>query len=271
MPMAKLNNGVEMYYEVHGEENEDTFVLINGLKSDHTGWMPMLEKLKERFRVILLDNRAIGQTKDGGKAFKIECLAEDVIQLMSHLDIDSAHVAGHSMGGAIAQTIAHRYPEKVKTVFLCNTFMKFNEDSRQGFGEVLKLYQQNATPSQIMDVVIPWVFVDTLDTPEFRKQIYAFVEADPLWQKGEDYKRQLDALNDFDSTKWVGEISVPTIVVGSNADKTALPQESHDLAHCIPGAKLEMLEGGHASAVEQADAFTEILFNHTCTACMCTK
>src|SRR3990167_5873739 len=110
MPMANLNNGVEMYYEIHG--SGEPFVLINGLKSDHTGWMPMLDNLKERYQVILLDNRAIGQTKDNGKAFSIEDMASDVVLLMDHLKIDEAHVAGHSMGGAIAQVLAHQYPEK---------------------------------------------------------------------------------------------------------------------------------------------------------------
>src|SRR3990167_4957000 len=172
MPIAKLKNNVEMYYEMHGYK--EPLVLINGLKSDHTGWMPMLDNLKKRFQVILLDNRAIGQTKDDGKAFTVEDMAFDVVLLMEHLKIDLAYIAGHSMGGAIAQVLAHRYPEKVKKIFLCNTFIKFNE----AFSEVLELYKQGASRVVIMNTVIPWVFANTLDTPEFRAQIHAFIEAD---------------------------------------------------------------------------------------------
>ena len=125
MPIAKLPNNIEMYFEVHGEG--EPFVLMNGLKSDHTDWAPMLDTLKENFQVILLDNRAIGQTKDDGKPFTIEDMAADVANLMNHLNIESAFVAGHSMGGAIAQVLAHTHPDQVKKLFLFNTFIKFNQ------------------------------------------------------------------------------------------------------------------------------------------------
>lgn len=260
MTNVTLENGVDMYYEIHG--GGEPLLLINGLKSDHTGWAPMLDKLKERFQVILLDNRGVGQTKDDGKNFTIQDMANDIILLMKHLDIDSVYIAGHSMGGAIAQVLAHDYPHKIKKLFLCNTFEKFNETSRQAFGKVLDLYHDEASRAEIMNVIIPWVFVDTLDTPEFRSQLHKFVEADQLWQSKEDYQRQLYALNAFDSSNWVGKINVPTVVIGSRADKTALPEESKRLKEKIKYAELEMLDGGHASAVEQAEAFCELLSNH---------
>lgn len=262
MTIAKLQNGVEMYYEVHGEG--ESLILINGLKSDHTGWAPMLDMLKDRFQVILLDNRGVGQTKDDGQPFMIKDMADDIILLMNHLGIESAYVAGHSMGGAIAQVLAHDYPEKIRKLFLCNSFVKFNETSREAFSGILGLYQNGASRAEIINAIIPWVFVDTLDTPEFRLQIHTFVESDQLWQSKEDYERQLNAINSFDSSSWVDKISIPTVVIGSHADKTALPEESKNLKEKIQRAELEMLEGGHASAVEQAEAFCELFFNHLC-------
>lgn len=264
MPITKLNPNLEMYYEVHGEG--EPLVLINGLKSDHTGWMPMLDSLQKHFQVILFDNRAVGQTKDDGQDLSIEVMANDVVALMNHLNISSAHIAGHSMGGAIAQVLAHQRPGKVKSLFLCNTFIKFNSAASQAFGKVLSLYQNDASRKQIMEAVIPWVFSKTMDTPELREQIVSFVSSDPCWQTMQDYQRQLSALNAFDSTAWVGQISAPTIVVGSRDDITALPEESEQIAIAIKGAKLEMLAGGHASAIEQTGAFITLFEQHLVSA-----
>ncbi|EKD92123.1 MAG: hypothetical protein ACD_29C00169G0001 [uncultured bacterium] len=267
MPIVKLPSQVEMYYEVHGQG--EPLVLINGLKSDHNGWAPMLNTLKEHFQLILLDNRGMGQTKDNGKAFLIDDMALDVIHLMDHLKIESAYIAGHSMGGAIAQRIGYIAPEKVKKLFLCNTFIKFNNTARQVFENVLTLYHNNASRVEIIDAVIPWVFVDGFVTPELRKLIHDQVNADPLWQSKEDYARQLHALNTFDSSGWVEKIAVSTVVIGSKADKTALPKESELLAEKM-NAGLVMLDGGHASAVEQSVAFSDILLTHAQQRCNCT-
>lgn len=260
MPIAKLENTVEMYYEIHG--GGEPLILINGLKSDHTGWMPLLDFLSRSFQVILLNNRAIGHTKDNGEFFKIEDMADDVIQLMNVLNIHSAYIAGHSMGGAIAQVIAHRFPDRVKKLFLCNTFMKFNKISTDAFEGVLNRHIQGATREEVIDAVIPWVFSKEFNTPELRTQIHGFVANDPLWQSPKNYERQFHALKFFDSSAWAKEITVPTVVVGSKEDITALPEESVELARNIQASSLEMLEGGHASAIEQPTAFNNIFARH---------
>lgn len=160
------------------------------------------------------------------------------------------------------------YFKRVKKLFLCNTFIKFNEDSRQAFGKILDLYKNNAPRSEIMDAVIPWVFSDKFTTPELRAFIHEAVAADPLWQTKEDYERQLNALNAFDSSQWIENITTPAVVIGSRDDRTALPKESELLARKIR-ADLEILEGGHASAVEQGVLFSEILINQARASCSC--
>lgn len=185
----------------------------------------------------------------------------DVIQLMDMLNISSAYVAGHSMGGAIAQVIAHRYADRVIKVFLCNTFMKINPISEKVFEGVLTLFKQNASRAEIMDLISPWVFSDNFMTPDLRRQIHEFVSTDPLWQNAKDYERQLQAIKWFDSSSWVKEIRVPTIVVGSREDRVASLEESIAIADHISGARLAVLEGGHASAMEQPSAFYHIIDN----------
>ncbi|MCD6047729.1 MAG: 3-oxoadipate enol-lactonase [Gammaproteobacteria bacterium] len=259
MPFVKFDNDVNMYYEIHGKG--EPMVMINGLKADHTGWAPTLDNLKENYQIILFDNRGTGQTTDDGKKFSIEDMADDVKKLMTYLGINSAHIVGHSLGGAIAQTFAHTYPESVKKLFLCNTFIKFNDEAAEAFGHVLKLHQQGARQSEIMDAIIPWVFIEGFVTESLRQIIHETSNANPYAQTCDGYQRQYEALVEFDSNKWIDQLCVSTIVIGSEKDITALPEESTELAHRTR-AILEMLPGAHASAVEQAEALSRLVNYH---------
>ena len=249
MSVVEINSKLKIFHQVHGKG--EPLILINGLKSDHTGWMPILEELKERFKVVIFDNRAVGQTKDSGESFSIEDMANDIVSLMDYLNISSAHIGGHSMGGAIAQVLAHQHGHRVRSLVLCNTFIKFNALAAKAFENVLTLFQSGASRRDIMKAVIPWVFSESTNTPELRGQIFDFVDTDPYWQTTHDYQRQLNALNEFDSSEWVDKIMVSTVVVGSSEDITALPEESKEIVKKIKGATLKILPGGHASAIEQ--------------------
>lgn len=255
MQLEKL----KLYYEIYGEG--EPFILINGLKADHTGWMPVLEELKQHFQVILLDNRAVGQTTDDGQSFSLEDMAKDVIALLNHLHIDAAYIAGHSMGGTIAQIIAHQYPDRVKKVFLCNTFVKFADKPSQAFTDILALQRKGITPGDVMRAIIPWGFTQSFATLDFITKACQAFDENPFPQSSQDYERQLNALKAFNSLAWAKDIHVPTVVIGSEEDVTAFPEQSQELAQLID-ADLEMLPGGHASMVEHPQAVSELLIRH---------
>jgi pimeloyl-ACP methyl ester carboxylesterase len=124
-------NGIEIVYETFGDPSNPPLLLVMGLGMHLIHWdRELVERLAERgFRVIRFDNRDAGRSTqidapvpNLGRAmagFKIDApyllddMAEDAFGLLDHLGIESAHVAGASMGGMIAQTMAIRRPERV--------------------------------------------------------------------------------------------------------------------------------------------------------------
>jgi len=101
------------YYEREGSGTP--LLLIAGAMSGAWAWSDHFCNQLERFELIRYDHRDIGRSGAQG-----ECtwpkLAADAIDLLDHLEIDSAHLVGHSMGGHIAQELALAHPKRVATI-----------------------------------------------------------------------------------------------------------------------------------------------------------
>ncbi len=256
--MSKVTiNDTEFYYETHG--SGDPIVLIGGLKADHLGWLPILDKLAQDHMVLIFDNRGTGQTIDAGKPFNTDVMAEDTIQLINKLELNKPHIVGHSLGGAIAQVIAHKHTDKIKSVALCNTFIKLNESAKKVFTSTLEIHRAGKSQADIMNSLVPWVFSDGFITPELLEIIHKTSDENPYPQTLLGYERQLNALYTFNSHAWVDHINIPTLVIAADEDKIALISESQELAKRIRGSKLVTLSAGHLSQVEKPVEFVMAL------------
>jgi 3-oxoadipate enol-lactonase len=257
MPMLKINSS-NYYYELHGEGIP--VVLISGIRSDHSRWLPVLKKLVAHFQVLIFDNRGVGQTIDLGETLSIESMADETVRLITQLKIKQPHILGYSFGGAIAQQIAKDNADKISSIALCNTFAKFSDESKKLFKDIIPLYQAGASPGEIAKHVAPWVYTENFLTLEVLQNIQNISDENPFPQSLSDYERQLDALCNFDSRNWLNSINLPTLVMGANEDRIATPINSKELANNIDGSKLIMIPSvGHGSYIEAPDLFVNYL------------
>lgn len=134
MPTIKAN-GIDIYYESHGDEAAETVLLIMGLGAQMSRWAPEFWGMlvDEGYRVVLYDNRDVGLSQkfeDAGPpdfaailtarragepspaAYLLDDMAADAAGLLDALGIERAHIVGASMGGMIAQLVAADYPHK---------------------------------------------------------------------------------------------------------------------------------------------------------------
>ena len=119
MPTIEAN-GQTIYYEVHGEG--EPLLCVMGLAADTLAWTLQVPAFSERHRTVIFDNRDVGRSSQATGSYEIADMAQDALALADALELDSFHLLGVSMGGAIAQEIALAAPERIRTLTLAVTW-----------------------------------------------------------------------------------------------------------------------------------------------------
>ena len=117
MPIASLVTGADIYYESHGRGEPLVFIPATGFSADV--WQHhQVPELSKSVNVVVHDPRGCGRSTRVMGPCTIDQMACDVVALLDHLGLDSAHVLGHSMGGRIALAMTLNFPRKVKSLIL---------------------------------------------------------------------------------------------------------------------------------------------------------
>jgi pimeloyl-ACP methyl ester carboxylesterase len=236
----ELNNDLSIWTEQVGEGPD--VLLIGGLGDTVESWQFQLDGLRDSYRLTALDNRGAGRTPMPEGPVTVEAMADDAAGVLRALDIESAHVAGFSGGSLIAQELALRHPELVRSLVLQSTWPAPDPYLRK-WGEFVRWLVETA-PSEraflegfFLDIYTPRAHNDgTVD------QIIDEVLAFPHKQTPEDLQRSLDAFLDHDTSERLPQIGVPTLVLAGGIDTTSRPELCRAVAELIPGARFEVME-----------------------------
>ena len=160
------------------------------------------------------------------------------------------------MGGAIAQHLALKAPERVRSMVLASTWCSRNPYT-QRMSDVGRKIMEAGGQAAITRASMLWLF-----TPKFILERSAFVQqieqmALEFATHPEVFERQLDALLEHDVRDQLARLDIPTRVMCGRRDIMVPPELSEELAAAIPGADLKLLDGGHAYNLEEFDAFNK--------------
>jgi 3-oxoadipate enol-lactonase len=253
-------NGVRLFYEESGEPDAPPLVLIMGWGGDHTAWALQAPAFAAEHRVIALDNRGAGQSDVPEGPYTIAGMAEDVAGLLDALAIGRAHVCGASMGGMIAQELALRHPDRIRTLGLHCTTAAIDAYGRFLIDTLLAV-KARGDREEYVRAVMPWILCrkTMVERPEFIRFWIDRALAYPYPISLEGLARQAQAIGAHDTAARLGEIRVPTLVTTGTEDILVPPASSRDLHARIPGSELTTLpDAGHLHFIEQAEAFNGI-------------
>jgi len=118
-------NGIKVYYETYGE-GEPLILLHGAFYTIDMNWGELIPELSKTRKVIAIEMQGHGHTPFSERKLSISALASDVEGVMNYLKIDSADVAGYSMGGSVAYQFAVQSPRRLKKLVIISSTYKTN-------------------------------------------------------------------------------------------------------------------------------------------------
>ncbi|MHC9296540.1 alpha/beta fold hydrolase [Mycobacterium sp. LTG2003] len=267
---------LDIYYEDMGDPNDPAVLLIMGLGAQLLLWRTgFCEKLVDQgLRVIRYDNRDVGlSTKLSGQrvdsslairmarsflglrspsVYTLEDMADDAAALLDHLDIDSAHVVGGSMGGMISQVFASQYATRTKT--LAVIFSSNNQAflPPPGAKQLLSVITGPPANSSRQTIIDNAVRISRLNgspgypTPEERIRAEAAELYDRAYYPAGIARHFAAILGSGSLRGHDKRITAPTVVIHGRADRLMRPAGGRAVAQAIDGARLVLIDGmGH--------------------------
>lgn len=244
MPRVKVRD-INMYYEVHGPTDGEPLVLIAGMGSDLTSWAFQVHDFSKHYKTILFDNRGAGRTDAPDVPYSIRMMADDTAELLTALDIPTAHIVGVSMGGYISLELAINYPQKVKSLSLLTAAADQTPVGRYFTETRVKLAQEGANPETLAMYSLLWVYTDKFfeDPKRVQAAIHARLKS-PFKQPLYALTRQVEACAQHRTKERLNLITAPTLVLVGKEDILLPVKVSQVIAEGIPNATLVILEGG---------------------------
>jgi len=258
MPYAKVN-GLKMYYQVRGEG--PPVVLIGGLGSQISSWATQVPIYSKYFMVVVFDNRGAGLSEKPGSPYTTSDMADDTVQLMDFLGIQSASFVGKSMGGMIAQWVGINYPERVNKLVLGCTSASRDEVGN----EILRMGREIVTKMGMKAVWLTALYLGY--TREYiEKNLKSIKESLTLIPDTKDalkgYIGQSRACESHDTREFLNKIKAPTLIMLGDNDKIASPKRSRELSEMIPDARLRVFDGlGHGFWRERQQQVDKIVLD----------
>ena len=223
------------------------------------------------YQVVTYDNRGVPPSTAPPAPYSVAQMVGDLVGLLDHLELDRVRVAGHSMGGWIAETLAARHPEHVRAAALmgsCNVATEWEKAITTVERDLARL-----------DVELPNLFFacETLRyLPNFDLQDDALVaswlsmigDRPPLANPGRlgHYEACLAWSLDLERTRAWSDIAVPCLVLAFEHDVDSPPAHARAAAAQIPGARYaEIPNSSHLGIFTHVDAVTRELVDFFAT------
>lgn len=249
--MILKSDDAEIFYSVRG--SGPAVVLLHPFPANHHFWDECLPLLENRYRLVMPDLRAHGESQPGNGAATMEKHARDVARLCDELEIGRAVFAGVSIGGYVLFEFWRQFRPRVAALILANTRAGADSDeARAGREKSIQDIQQRG-PTPFVDSMLPRLLGET--TLRSRLDL---VEAARAMMARMTVKGLVAALQGLaarpDSVPTLKTIDVPTLIVAGEED-TLIPRAEAELMRSnISGSRLEVVpKAGHYAAFEQPE------------------
>jgi 3-oxoadipate enol-lactonase len=260
---TQIINGVPVHFTLDGPDKAPVITFAPALSLDLRSFNPQVEPFRNQFRVLCLDLRGHGQTDQGGGAFSMEDLADDVVGLLDHLGFEQSHFVGSSLGAMVGLALALEHADRLSSLtFMASQGALPDERIAAARNNIAAMRQSGATAHTTMADQADALMNRLLHEPDEALHPARFallrqiLGTTTLFGQARAYEAIL-AMNYDDR---LAEIHTPPLVLAGAQDTSTTPARMQMYKDGIAGARMELIQGaGHFPNLEQPDAFNDIL------------
>lgn len=231
-------------------------VLVHGFLSSSKYWLPQKVYFEGMFNTIVPDLPGFGESSGGGVPDTLAEFAERVLQVVDQADVERFALVGNSIGGSVALQLALDYPKRVSKLVLYGTGSSAPKRRFETIEETIDRIGREGLACVRRHIAATW-FVEGEKHPFF-----------PLCAdagecvSAEAAVRTLRAVSKWDVTERLGELSVPTLVISGDRDRSTAPEDSYLLWRGIASAQLCIVPNcAHNVHLERPEVFNKIVFD----------
>ncbi len=247
-------NNTPIFYKSTG--SGPALVLLHGFLESSTIWKELIPDLKEKYTIICMDLPGHGKSGNLSEIHSMELMAEVLYELLTHLNIATCKLVGHSMGGYVALAFAESYPHAVDTLVLLNsTPLSDSIERKENRDRALRLIQSEKklfigmAIANLFSEETRLLFPSAIEA--LKKEAYSF-STEGIMANIRGMRDRVDRtalLKNFGGKKWVVAGTKDPIVPFSQCKLLALETESH----------FKTVEGSHMSWLENQDEIVKFL------------
>ena len=254
------SNGTTLYYQETG--SGPVVILIPGMGADHRDWTLQRIFLKKHFKLIAVDNRGIGKSREKDFEITIKGMASDIGTLIKSIKTDMVHIVGHSMGSMIALEYAIQNPHRISSLVLSSLPIHGSSNDCHKVLDDLNTLLDNGCQA-----IFAQKFLSSLFSTEFQKSDQFNIINELICKSNQNYdlpiiQRQLKAIQEWSDSWGLNRLcGCPCLFVHGSEDKFIFSSKHYSkLSGLFPKAKFDVIKGGgHAVHVEKAKEFNEIV------------
>jgi 3-oxoadipate enol-lactonase len=249
-----------LYYELHGDG--EPLVCVMGLAADTLAWTLQVPAFSARHRTLIFDNRDVGRSSLADGPYEIADMARDTLALTDALELDTFHLLGVSMGGAIAQEMALAAPGRVRTLTLAVTFAAGSAYARKLSEVWASRVHKISREEHVDELLLLCSSEEFFENAEAVATLRGLMLENPHFQPPEAFARQLDACSRHEARDRLGSLSMPVHVIGCERDILVPVWKSTEIATLIPGAELTVIEDApHGANIERPEEFNRAVLD----------
>ncbi len=250
MPYASVN-GIDLYYESHGEG--PAVVFAHGAGGNSLSWWQQVPFFSRRFRCITFDHRAFGRSRDGHGESQLgrRGFHDDLRALLDHLRIDETRVVAQSMGGRTAVGFALRNPGRCRGIVFAGTTGGAVDDEVRELQEAHR--QSDAGRLPLMKRALAPSFRD--DAPDRDFLYRSIARLNP--PRARDFLAPIPGYRGS-SAQRLADAGFPILFLVGEYDAITPPAVIERCHRAVARSRFAMIEGaGHSSYFERPDAFNQ--------------